>query len=421
MEDSIKFQTILQAHHILVVLDLPELDLEHESDLVLDIFPKECTFTAAPYHARIPLSHSAHPGKAYPDSIDYEKNTVTFRVPLDGETKTTDSEISCYPYGFGRLHNGPLSLETSQELKVLPDPCTYSFAQRWELKEAAEKNDFKGEHYGMDYIQFSIDKLGLKLDSFPISYQLSDDQSYRARVILDEKIRQKEAYSFVEDHRSVLFGLIDILLAIGYDQLTNNNELNEANSHINIHRISGTLAFFVEFECVEQMLRSFYRRSCTYPYYRNKEISLVCAQNVISSTSSVDRRAWIQLQLMYAYDAFKATDCAVLNHLFIKDYIRYVELGLKEEILMQLIDEMQKALPDVHQAALGFSEEKLLQKLLMDIMTQEESDTTDSDDCESSEDESEDSNSDNESVTTHEEPNPNENVLEKLMNLKLSG
>ncbi|XP_049290814.1 protein SHQ1 homolog [Anopheles funestus] len=421
MGDSVNFRTILESKHILVVLDLPELDLEHESNLVLNIFPTECTFTAAPYHARIPLSHLVHPGKAYPENIDYEKSAVTFRVPLDCEIKPTNTETPSYPYGFGRLHNGPLLLETSQELKVLPDPCTYNFPQRWELKEVAEKHDFNGEHYGMDYIQFTIDKLGLNLDNIPASFKLSEDQSYRIRVILDEKVRQKEAYSCIEDHQPLLLGLIDILLAIGYDQLTNNNELNEANSHINIHRISATLAYFVEFDCVEQILRSFYRRSCTYPYYRNKEISLVCAQHVINGITSVDRRTWIQLQLMLAYEAFKTTDCAVLNHFFIKDYIRYVELGLNEEILMLLINDMQKALPDVHQAVLGFGEEKMLQKLLMDIITQEESDSTDSDDYESSEDECDDSNSDNESVTTNEEPSANENVLEKLMNLKLSG
>uniref|UniRef100_A0A4Y0BFP6 Protein SHQ1 homolog n=1 Tax=Anopheles funestus TaxID=62324 RepID=A0A4Y0BFP6_ANOFN len=364
MGDSVNFRTIVESKHILVVLDLPELDLEHESNLVLNIFPTECTFTAAPYHARIPLSHLVHPGKAYPENIDYEKSAVTFRVPLDCEIKTTNTETPCYPYGFGRLHNGPLLLETSQELKVLPDPCTYNFSQRWELKEVAENHDFNGEHYGMDYIQFTIDKLGLNLDNIPASFKLSEDQSYRIRVIVDEKVRQKEAYSCIEDHQPLLLGLIDILLAIGYDQLTNNNELNEANSHINIHRISATLAYFVEFDCVEQMLRSFYRRSCTYPYYRNKEISLVCAQHVINGITSVDRRTWIQLQLMQAYEAFKTTDCAVLNHFFIKDYIRYVELGLNEEILMLLINDMQKALPDVHQAVLGLVKKKCFKNCL---------------------------------------------------------
>uniref|UniRef100_A0A182MV38 Protein SHQ1 homolog n=1 Tax=Anopheles culicifacies TaxID=139723 RepID=A0A182MV38_9DIPT len=422
MEDCVNFQTILHSNHFLVVLDLPELDLEHESNLVLDIFPNECTFTAAPYHARIPLSHPVHPGKAYPEMIDYEKSTVTFRVPLDGDIKTADTEILSHPYGFGRLHNGPLSLETSQELKILHDPCKYSFPERWELKEAAEQNDFNGEHYGMDFIQFTIDKLGINLENFPMSFKLTEDQSYRIRVIVDEKIRQKEAYTSIEDHYPVLLGLIDILLAIVYDRLTNNNELNEANSHINIHRISATLAYFVEFDCMEQMLRSFYRRSCTYPYYRNKEIALVCAQHVIHRATSAESREWIQHQLMHAYEAFKTTDCAVLNHFCIKDYVRYVELGLKQEILMKVMDDMKKALPDVHQAALGFGEEKLLQKLLRDIITQEDSDeSTDSDDYESSEDESDDSDSDNESVTSNEEPNANENVLEKLMNLNLSG
>uniref|UniRef100_A0A182T7U7 Protein SHQ1 homolog n=1 Tax=Anopheles maculatus TaxID=74869 RepID=A0A182T7U7_9DIPT len=217
-----------------------------------------------------------------------------------------------------------------------------------------------------------------------------------------------------------------ILLAVGYDRLTNNNELNEANSHINIHRISGTLAYFVEYDGVEQMLRSFYRRSCTYPYYRNKEIAMACVQDVINGVTSVERKVWIQRQLLHAYEAFKTTECAVLNHYFIKDYIRYVELGLNEQILLQCIEDMQKILPDIHHAALGFGEETLIQKLLQDIITQDESaDSTDSDDYDTADSESDGSDSDNESsssaAATDEDTNPNENVLEKLMNLKLSG
>ncbi|XP_050074743.1 protein SHQ1 homolog [Anopheles maculipalpis] len=431
MDDSLSFRTTLESNHILVILDLPELDLEHESNLVLNIFPKECTFTAAPYHASIPLSHPAHPGKAFPKYIDYEKSTVTFRVPLAVDVKTVDNEFPSYPYGFCRLYSGPLSLETSQELKVLSDPDKYSFAQRWKLKEEAEKHDFHGEHYGMDYIQFAIDKLGLTLDNLPASSKLTDDQSYRIRVIVEEKIRNQETYtSCIEDHKPLVLGLIDVLLAVRYDRLTNNNELNEANSHINIHRISSTLAYFAEFHSVEQMLHSFYRRSCTYPYYRSKEIALVCVQHVLTGISSADRKVWIQFQLLHAYEAFKTTECAVLNHYFVKDYIRYVELGLDEETLFECVENMQKILPDIHQAALGFGEEKLIQKLLQDIITQEESDSTDSDDYGTTDSESDESDTDNESSSSssssavsasEEDTNPNENVLEKLMNLKLSG
>ncbi|XP_035910066.1 protein SHQ1 homolog [Anopheles stephensi] len=427
MEDSLSFRTILESNHFRVILNLPELDLEHESNLVLNIFPKECTFTAAPYHARIPLTHTVHPGKAFPEHIDYEKSTVSFRVPLADDVIPGGSEIPSYPYGFGRLYNGPLSLETSQELKVLPDPYKYSLPQRWEMMEEAENSDFHGEHYGMDYIQFAIDRLGLSLDSPSVSCQLTEDQSYRVRVILDEKIRNKETYTtgIEEHHQPLVLGLIDILLAVGYDRLTNSNELNEANSHINIHRISGTLGYFVEFNDVQQTLRSFYRRSCTYPYYRNKEIAMACVQGVINGLTSVDRKVWIQRQLMHAYEAFKTTECAVLNHYFVKDYVRYVELGLNEEILLKCIEDMRKILPDVHHTALGFSEEKLIQKLLQDIITQEESDFTDSDDYDTADSESDGSDSDNESssssAATVEDTNPSENVLEKLMNLKLSG
>ncbi|XP_041768843.1 protein SHQ1 homolog [Anopheles merus] len=421
MEDNLSFRTVLKCNHIDVFLDLPELDLEHESNLVLDVFPNECTFTAAPYHARIPLPQPAQPGKAFPESIDYEKNTVTFRVPLEVKAKAVDNDTPSYPYGFCHFYSGPLALETSQELKVLPNPQECSFSQRLEMKEAAEKSDFSAEHYGMDYIQFSIDQLGMDLENFPAPSKLTADQSYRIRVIVDEKVREQESYTSIEDHRAVLLSLIDILLAAVYDQLTNSNELNEANSHINIHRISGTLAYFVEYNGVQQMLRSFYRRSCTYPYYRNKDIALACVKQVLHRMSSEDRKQWIQQQLIHTYEAFKRTDCAVLNHYFIKDFIRYVELGLNEETLLQCIKEVEKLLPEIHQASLGFGEESLLQKLLQDIMGQEESDSTDSDDYESSEEDSEESDSDNESVGTDTDANPNENVLEKLMNLKLSG
>uniref|UniRef100_A0A182PL96 Protein SHQ1 homolog n=1 Tax=Anopheles epiroticus TaxID=199890 RepID=A0A182PL96_9DIPT len=418
MEDNLSFRTELGSKHIDVSLDLPELDLEHESNLVLDIFPNECTFTAAPYHARIPLPHPAQPGKAFPENIDYEKSTVTFRVPLEVKP-IADAELPSFPYGFCRFYSGPLSLDTSQEFKVLPNPNECSFSKRWELKEAAEQDDFYGEHYGMDYIQFSIDKLGLNMDSFPTPSKLTDEQSYRIGVIVEEKARQTETYTSIEDHRTVLLSLIDILLAVAYDQLTNSNEINEANSHINIHRISATLAYFVEFDGVEQMLRSFYRRSCTYPFYRSKEIALACVKRVVSRLSSEDRNEWMKQQLIHTYEAFKRTECAVLNHYFVKDFIRYVELALDKETLQQCLKDIDKALPDTHRAGLGFGEEKLLQKLLQDIMGQEESDSTDSDDYESTEEE--DTDIDNESVGTDAETNPNENVLEKLMNLKLSG
>uniref|UniRef100_A0A182Q7E5 Protein SHQ1 homolog n=1 Tax=Anopheles farauti TaxID=69004 RepID=A0A182Q7E5_9DIPT len=280
------------------------------------------------------------------------------------------------------------------------------------MKEEREAKDFYGEHYAMDYIQYSIDKLGLSLENLPALRKLTEDQSYRIRVIVEEKQRQNDQYKSIEDHDVLLLGLIDILLAIVYDRLTNGNELNEANSHINIHRLAATLACFVEFDDVIQMLRSFYRRSCIYPYYRHKEIAKMCVQHLTAQLATEERRIWIQEQLLHAYNAFKTTDCAVLNHYFIKDFIRYAELGLDTEALQQC------ALNEVHQDSLGFGEDVLVQKMLRDIMAQEESDSTDSDDYESTDE----SDSDSESIASVDQlSNPNENVLEKLMNLNLSG
>uniref|UniRef100_A0A182N949 Mitochondrial cardiolipin hydrolase n=1 Tax=Anopheles dirus TaxID=7168 RepID=A0A182N949_9DIPT len=354
-----------------------------------------------------------------PYTVEFQRMWYELNDPVD------KSMLKNPMYKTQRTHekpmfspNGPLSLETSQELKVLPNPDRYSPTERWQMKEAVEAEDFYGEHYAMDYIQYSIDKLGICVASLPVQSKLTEDQSYRIKAIVEEKQRQKDLYKSIEDHGTILLGLIDVLLAIVYDRLTNGNELNEANSHINIHRLAATLSCFVEFEGVHQMLRSFYRRSCTYPYYRHKDISEMCVQHVAAQLACEERPIWIQQQLLHAYNAFKTTDCAVLNHYFIKDYIRYTELGLDTETLQLCVGDMEKALTGVHQDSLGFGEEVLVQTMLRDIMGQEDSDSTDSDDYESTDD----SGSDNESVASEDEStNPNENVLEKLMNLNLSG
>ncbi|XP_035789879.1 protein SHQ1 homolog [Anopheles albimanus] len=430
MDDNLKFSVSYDSQHALVILDLPELDLEHESDLVLDVFPHESVFTAPPYHGRIPLERAGKCGKVLPLHIDYEKSSVTFRVPLDIATSskgnTSDSK-GTFAYGFGLLYNGPLSVDTSQELKSLSNPELHSPPARMVLMEAAENADFNAEHYGMDYIQFMIDKLGLKLNDLSPVKPLTDEQRYRASVIVGEKPKQAELIKSISEHRPVMLGMVDILLAISYDRLTNNNELNEANTHINIQRISATLSYFVEFSTVEALLRSFYRRSCTYPFYRNKDLTQLCVETLIERVRAANnRKEWLTQELFHAYDAFKTTDCAILNHYYIKDYIRYVELALDDELFLQIVTELEEALPDVHPEPLGFGEENVVQRLLKDVITQDsDSYETDSDDYESpvslSDASGHDDDDEDGDDASSEKELTNENVLEKLMNLKLSG
>ncbi|ETN61210.1 hypothetical protein AND_007144 [Anopheles darlingi] len=428
MDDNLKFTVSYDSQHAKIVLDLPELDLEHESDLVLDVFPHESVFTAPPYHARIPLERAGKCGKVLPEHIDYEKSSVTFRVPLDIATSSKEtSSDSTFPYGFGLLYNGPLSMDTSQELKSLSNPELHSLPDRMASMEAAEKADFSADHYGMDYIQFMIDKLGLKLSDLSPVKSLTDEQRYRANAIIGEKPKQRELIKSISEHRPVMLGMFDILLAIAYDRLTNNNELNEANSHINIQRISATLSYFVEFSNVEALLRSFYRRSCTYPFYRNKDLTQLCVETLIERIrAATNRKDWLTTELFHAYEAFKTTDCAILNHYYIKDYIRYVELALDDALLLRIVEELEETLPEVHPEPLGFGEENVVQRLLKDVITQDsDSYATDSDDYESPVSLSDasgadDDEDDDDDGTSSQKQLSNENVLEKLMNLKLS-
>uniref|UniRef100_A0AAG5DIQ7 Protein SHQ1 homolog n=1 Tax=Anopheles atroparvus TaxID=41427 RepID=A0AAG5DIQ7_ANOAO len=422
MSDSVKFTSSLDTTHAVVILEVPELDVEHESNLVLDVFPRECIFTAAPYHARISLDAAVKPGKAFPEKIDYEKNTITFRIPLESNTlKNEPQNDTGFRYGFYQQYCGPLALETSQDLRVLSHPELYSVSDRMKMMHKAETEDFRAEHYAMDHLQFFSDNLGLTLDSPPLAPKFSADQSYRIRVIVDEKRRQADVYSSIEDHSAVLLGLVDILLAVCYDRLTNGNELNEANSHTNIQRISATLSFFVEFNSIDEVLRSFFRRSCTYPFYRTRNIAKQCVDLMLTCIDTFDIREWIKHELMFAYDAFKTTDCAVMNHYYVKDYICYTELSINEELLTDYVADMKLSLPIVYGELLGFGEEKTLQKFIAELTGAFESDSTDSDDSDSENEETDSCGSDTESASSKEDENPNENVLEKLMNLKLSG
>ena len=68
------------------------------------------------------------------------------------------------------------------------------------------------------------------------------------------------------------YQLLDILLAWIFDQRINDFEEN-CESAWNISTISSTFSCFISFENIEQVLKSFYRRTLTFPLCRNWSLS----------------------------------------------------------------------------------------------------------------------------------------------------
>nr|XP_029735819.1 protein SHQ1 homolog [Aedes albopictus] len=398
-----------------LAVNVPDLDLEQEASFVLEVHESELVFTLPPHHARIPSEKALRLADVYPKQIDYEKGIIVYDIPLSKATvkNETPAESASHAYGFGSFYSGALNIVNNQDFKTLSNPEIYTPDQRRSFRLDDEIKDFNLEHYGMDHVQYLIDGFGLHSVEIPFEVCLSKDQQIRIRMIMDEKKRDVDKFQTLSKNVTVCFNLIDIILAVLYDKVVNSNELNEAISHVNIHRISCSLSYFEQFSSYEDVLVAFYRRSCMYPYYRSKDLSRKCVELLVGALSKANSIDWVLEKLLYCYDAFKSNDCAVLNHYYIKDCIRFIQLCKPDEMLQDAGCCCSKILPTIHNKSLGFGEEAMVRKLVKDIIGADE-DSTDSDDTSGS---SDDETSESESISS--DSLPEENVLEKLMNLNI--
>ncbi|XP_055626089.1 protein SHQ1 homolog [Toxorhynchites rutilus septentrionalis] len=418
MDESTKYSLEYTESFVVLTINTPELDLEQDGSISMEVSNRELVFTAPPYHLRLPVERDLVQAEVFPISIDYEKCVITYHIPIrEAVHVTKDSMDDNHKYGFGNFYSGMLNIINSQDFKTLSNPEKKSNEERRKTRLLDEQNDFDAEYYGMDYVQNEIDGFGLRTNCIPIAVKLTSDQTYRIGVIVEEKKRSLGSYSPLQKDGKVIRSLVDILLATLYDKLINCNEANEAMTHVTIHRISATLSYFENFDTLEEVLVAFYRRCCIYPLYRSKDLAKVCVHTLAEALDEPSFDEWILEKLMYCYEAFKTNECVLLNQYYIKDYIRFVKTGSSNEEIRQVSSEILKLLPRVHVMPLGFDEEHTVRRFLSEIIGKEDA-TTDSDDSSGSEseDETETDNSTDDEQTVEK---PEESVLDRLMNLKI--
>ncbi|XP_055603075.1 protein SHQ1 homolog [Uranotaenia lowii] len=428
MNDALKYTLDVQEGKVIFTVHVPELDVEHEDALKLEVLGREIVFTAPPYHVRVPLENEVVlTEEVFPEKLNYEKSIITYHIPL--KNVSSDSSVpdqNLFSYGFANFYSGTLNIQNSQDFRTLSNPEKFSNAARRAQRLAGESADFNGDHYGMDHVQYLIDEFGLNLNCIPCSGKtlLSDQQLRQIKLIVEEKKRTLEKYQNLEIDKPTIFNLLGIVLSVIYDKVINGNDLNEAMSHVNIHRLSPALSYFEDIESIESVLKVFYRRICIYPLYRSKNLAERCVQILIAGLREDDPRAWILDKLLYAYDAFKKNDCAILNHYFIKDFIRMVHLCSIETDIHECFEQLDKQLPKIHSKPLGFGEDNIVRRVIKEVLDIDD-DSTDSDDSSESEDESEDGSSESSSESEASDiievvPKKTEDsVLDRLMNLKI--
>lgn len=278
-----------------------------------------------------------------------------------------------------------------------------------------------------------IDGFGLRSADIPLNVQLTNDQRGQIKSIVDARIYDLDRYACQHPDLTILTGLVDILLAILYDKLVNSNELNEAISHFNIHRLSATLSYFEKHDSIHHVLVAFYRRCCIYPLHRSKNLALMCTRLLIDALKPNEFIDWILEKLLYCHEAFKNNECTVLNHYFIKDYVRFVQLTVSKDRIQDIGKEIAEVIvftnsqesfiqtvyfqfsPSVFTGSLGLGESSIALKMIKSIMDNDD-DSTDSDDTCSctTEDETETDTDDEQDI-----PDSVESVLDKLKNIQL--
>ncbi|XP_058831393.1 protein SHQ1 homolog [Topomyia yanbarensis] len=408
--------------YAILTITTPNIDVEHEDSINLEVHDKELVFTAPPYHLRIPSDKHLQQTNVYPEKIEYDKASIIYHVPLQTD-KNGDAESAqhCFKYGFGDFYSSVLNIQNNQDFKTLTNPEKSSNDERRAKRLNDEQTDFNPEHYGMDYVQYVIDGFGLESSIIPSEVQLTEDQKYRIRLITEDKTHKLEEYLNLRQNFSTLAGLVDILLAVLYDKLINHNELNEAISHFNIHRISATLSYFEKFDSIQEVLLAFYRRCCIYPLYRSKNLAQTCAALLQDALMQEDFNNWILEKLMYCYEAFKTHDTVVLNYYYIKDYVKLVQSCSVCDPLREIGKDIEMLSSSICDGYLGLEKMSIAFKMVKSIM-EEEDESTDSDDTVSS-GESDETESDYSGTTTSDDEvihyQPEESVLEKLKNLKL--
>ncbi|XP_053686618.1 protein SHQ1 homolog [Sabethes cyaneus] len=416
MCDKLTYSLQYTEAKAILVITAPDLDVEHEDILSLEVFDQELVFTAPPHYQRIPSKNTLVPGEVFPTNIDYEKSAITYHIPLSVEKDLNEPPQKGFNYGFGDFYDSVLNIQTTQDFKTLSNPEQFSNDERRAKRLADEQKDFNEEHYGMDCVQYMIDGFGIRPDGVPLDIQLTDEQRYQIELIMDRKKCDLNRYTWQHPDLTVLAGLVDILLATLYDKLVNSNELNEAISHFNIHRLSATLSYFEKHDSIHQVLIAFYRRCCIYPLYRSKNLALMCTRILIDALKSNDFVDWILEKLLHCYEAFKRNECTILNHYYIKDFVRFVQSTLSRDRIQDLGKEIAEFSPSVFTGSLGLGEASIALKMIKSIMDNDD-DTTDSDDTDGS---STDDGTETDTSTDDEGVSDSvESVLDKLKNINL--
>ncbi|XP_041985371.1 protein SHQ1 homolog [Aricia agestis] len=269
-----------------------------------------------------------------PDLIQMlEEDGVTVEDDND-DSDSVNSEK--YTYGFGnKISNQFCEIGTEfPQIFELKTPENVPVEERHELRQKYENLKFSSDHYLADLYEKELIEPYLvcvaKWDGPDFNIEVDtafDDEE----VSVLKELPNKHYILTSTENKQVLLGLIDILFGYCYDKRTTMDE-STIESSWTINKLSSTLSWFCVFNDYKEVLVACYRRALIYPIFRNFELCNKVKQDLLSLLRK--GKKFVIKCLVSIYKMFNNSCDAryILNQLYIKDYLVYIQKIRAEEI-----------------------------------------------------------------------------------------
>ncbi|XP_043932336.1 protein SHQ1 homolog [Protopterus annectens] len=299
------------------------------------------------------------------EEFDWQIEQVPFQV--EPEHSLT---LQCY-YGFGNQRSGiftRLQDELSEAID-LKNPDSTSPVERTKKRLAVEEAKFDPDHYLADFFDSGAVQELLRYkpwwdDLYKMKKDEADCHEHEKQETLisfsegeKQQLKNFTNRSYILDKRAchlVLLSLVDIILAYAYEIRNTEGEKNVESSW-NIRKLSGTLCWFENYSCLQDVLVCFGRRVLCYPLYRH----FMLVTKAVQDANKIFHlgRACVLKCLLDIHKIFQECDPAyILNDLYITDYCIWIQKQ-KPKKLASLAASLQNA--KLTKSDLGFELEEL--------------------------------------------------------------
>ncbi|XP_065156926.1 protein SHQ1 homolog [Atheta coriaria] len=256
-------------------------------------------------------------------------------------------------YGFAQRGGYKFNFISSEFYDIFElDPHEIPLKDRKELRLKSEKESFNFDHYLADFI-----------DCDEIDSLVHEKSPWKTKL---EKVNETEAdktetktftnveLDFLKDLPNIIYEissiqeqyafttLLDILFAYCYDRRINCFD-SSCESGWNILKLSASMQWFDAFDTPKDAIIAGFRRALIYPLYRNFNLCTAVLEDV-KTLIKLGETEIIKV-LIEIYGIFLGGDSAryILNHLFIKDYVIFVQKWDKTK-WRTIFDEIQSLL-----------------------------------------------------------------------------